>query len=94
LSIFGGFLKALSGGGGGATGAATAGGGGVAAASEPGGFNAAQPIAGTEMMARPSTVVNFTVQGDILDSDSTQSRIVQLLNDAIDTKGAVVRGMA
>ena len=93
LSIFGGFLKAISGGGG-ATGSATAGGGGVATMNEPGGFNAAQPLAGTEMMARPSTVVNFTVQGDILDSDSTQSRIVQLLNDAIDTKGAVVRGMA
>lgn len=42
----------------------------------------------------PNTVVNFTVQGDILDSDSTQQRIVSLLNDAIDTKGAVVRGLA
>jgi hypothetical protein len=93
LIAFGGFLKGLSGGGG-ATGAATTGGGGVASANEPGGFNAAQPLPTTEMMARPSTVVNFTVQGDILDSDSTQSRIVQLLNDAIDTKGAVVRGMA
>lgn len=95
LSIFGGFLKGLAGGGGGAGAAAAAGGGGggIAQPTEMGGgFNAALPMADTRL--QPSTVVNFTVQGDILDSDSTQNRIVQLLNDAIDTKGAVVRGFA
>lgn len=92
LVALGGALKALSGGAGGA-GAATAGGGGVAAEPQTvGGFNAGAPITDTRMT--PSTVVNFTIQGDVLDSDLTQNRIVQLLNDAIDTKGAVVRGMA
>jgi hypothetical protein len=42
----------------------------------------------------PNSVFNLTIQGDVLDSDATGSRIVQLLNSAIDTKGAVVRGFA
>ncbi|HNC40336.1 MAG TPA: hypothetical protein PK522_00980 [Nitrosomonas sp.] len=90
LSILGGVLKGLAGGGG-ATGSASAGGGVAAGGPESGSFNAAAPVADTRIA--PNTVVNFTVQGDILDSDSTQTRIVQLLNDAIDTKGAVVRGL-
>lgn len=91
LAIFGGLLKGLAGGGGGGA-ATTGGGGGIAAPTEMGtGFNAATPMPDTRI--QPNTVVNFTVQGDILDSDSTQNRIVQLLNDAIDSKGAVVRGI-
>lgn len=99
LSVFGGFLKGLSGGGGAGAGAGAGGGAGA----DTGGGVAAQgldtgPMGATGFIAEsrvaPNTVVNFTVQGDILDSDSTQSRIVSLLNDAIDTKGAVVRGLA
>jgi hypothetical protein len=47
-----------------------------------------------DLVRSPGTVVNFQVMGDILDSSDTQNRIVSLLNDAIDSKGAVVRGMA
>lgn len=72
-----------------------AGGGGVGAepatTPEAPAFDATAPI-GDGRMA-PQTVVNFQVMGDILDSSDTQSRIVALLNDAIDTKGAVIRGV-
>jgi hypothetical protein len=95
LSIFGGFLKALSGGGGGSQ--AMAGGGGVGAGSsttpEAPAFDATAMV-GEGATRAPQTVVNFQVMGDILDSSDTQNRIVALLNDAIDSKGAVVRGMA
>lgn len=90
LSIFGGVLKGLAGGGGG-TGSTNTGGGLATQGADTGAFTAASPIADTRI--QPNTVVNFTIQGDVLDSDSTQARIVQLLNDAIDTKGAVVRGI-
>jgi hypothetical protein len=74
-----------------------AGGGGVGAGAstspEAPAFDATAPI-GESAMRQPQTVVNFQVMGDILDSSDTQNRIVQLLNDAIDSKGAVVRGMA
>lgn len=93
LVVLGGILKAFSGGSAGAT--AMAGGGGVGAepatTPEAPAFDATAPI-GDGRMA-PQTVVNFQVMGDILDSSDTQSRIVALLNDAIDTKGAVIRGV-
>lgn len=93
LVVLGGILKAFGGGAGGAS--AMAGGGGVGAepatTPEAPAFDATAPI-GDGRMA-PQTVVNFQVMGDILDSSDTQSRIVALLNDAIDTKGAVIRGV-
>jgi hypothetical protein len=93
LVVLGGILKAFGGGAGGAK--AMAGGGGVGAepatTPEAPAFDATAPI-GDGRMA-PQTVVNFQVMGDILDSSDTQSRIVALLNDAIDTKGAVIRGV-
>jgi hypothetical protein len=94
LSILGGVLKGLAGGGGGSTSNASASsGGGLATSGDTmGTFSAGGPMA-TDTRINPNTVVNFTIQGDILDSDATQNRIVQLLNDAIDTKGAVVRGI-
>lgn len=95
LVAIGSVLKALSGGGGANTGV-TANGGGVAFTGDqtlPAGEQGLTQFQEAQRQA-PNTVVNFTVQGDILDSDSTQSRIVALLNDAIDTKGAVVRGLA
>lgn len=94
LVVLGGLLKAF---GGGAGGAATAGGGGVGASSsttpEAPAFDATAMV-GEGAVRAPQTVVNFQVMGDILDSSDTQNRIVALLNDAIDSKGAVVRGMA
>jgi len=93
LVVLGGILKAFSGGSAGAT--AMAGGGGVGAepatTPEAPAFDATAPIGDGRMS--PQTVVNFQVMGDILDSSDTQSRIVALLNDAIDTKGAVIRGV-
>jgi hypothetical protein len=93
LVVLGGILKAFSGGSAGAT--AMAGGGGVGAepatTPEAPAFDATAPIGDGRMT--PQTVVNFQVMGDILDSSDTQSRIVALLNDAIDTKGAVIRGV-
>ena len=91
LVAIGGVLKALSAGEGSNAGV-TATGGGVAFAGDTQTLiDQNRPEAIRE---NPVTQVNLTVQGDILDSESTGSRIVQLLNDAIDTKGAVVRGMA
>jgi hypothetical protein len=96
LIALGSVLSAIGEGGGGTNEGVTANGGGVA-------FTGNQPLPADQQgltafeaaeRQAPNTVVNFTVQGDILDSDSTQSRIVALLNDAIDTKGAVVRGLA
>lgn len=94
LVAIGTVLKALSGGGAGNEGV-TANGGGVAFTGNQA-LPAEQGLTSFQAAERqpPNTVVNFTVQGDILDSDSTQQRIVSLLNDAIDTKGAVVRGLA
>lgn len=55
------------------------------------GFNAAEVV--PEQRNQPNTVVNFNVQGSIMDSEDTQNRIVELLNSAIDTKGSVIRGL-
>ncbi|MBL0233170.1 MAG: hypothetical protein IPQ08_05855 [Chitinophagaceae bacterium] len=94
LSILGGVLKGLAGGGGGSTSnaSASAGGGLATGGDSMGTFSAAGPMA-TDSRVNPNTVINFTVQGDVLDSSDTQNRIVELLNSAIDTKGAVVRGL-
>lgn len=94
LIAIGGVLKALSGGGGGVpsgnTGV-TATGGGVAFTGDT--QTLIQQNEERDMVRAPQTVVNFQVMGDILDSSDTQNRIVSLLNDAIDTKGAVIRGV-
>ena len=94
LIAIGGILKALSGAGGGVpsgnTGV-TADGGGVAFTGDS--QTLIQQNEEQDMIRAPQTVVNFQVMGDILDSSDTQSRIVALLNDAIDTKGAVIRGV-
>lgn len=94
LIAIGGILKALSGAGGGVpsgnTGV-TATGGGVAFTGDS--QTLIQQNEERDMVRAPQTVVNFQVMGDILDSSDTQSRIVALLNDAIDTKGAVIRGV-
>lgn len=93
LVAIGGVLKALSGGGeapGANTGVASTG-GGVAFTGDT--QTLIQQNEERDMVRAPQTVVNFQVMGDILDSSDTQNRIVSLLNDAIDTKGAVIRGV-
>jgi len=94
LVAVGGVLKALAGGGGpsGTNEGVTATGGGVAFTGDT--QTLIQQNQQEDLVRSPGTVVNFQVMGDILDSSDTQNRIVALLNDAIDSKGAVVRGMA
>ena len=88
LSVFGGFLSGLGGGG-----EAPAPGAG-SVGSDLGGFDGGfvdQPVAQDEVQEQgPSIQVN--VQGDVLDSEETGTRIVQLINDAFDREGAVVTG--
>ena len=75
------------------TGAATSataslgtGGGGVATNESP-----ADVIEPTEVQNnQPQTAVTLNVQGDILDSDETGTRLVSLLNNAFDQKGVVL----
>jgi hypothetical protein len=94
LIALGSLMKAaFSGGGvtGGANTGVTATGGGVAFTGDT--QTLIQQNEERDMVRAPQTVVNFQVMGDILDSSDTQNRIVSLLNDAIDTKGAVIRGV-
>lgn len=89
LATFGGALKALSGGGGG-VGSTSGGGGGVAAS--PDATNPVNEITPQEEKVREAnTSVVINIQGDILDSDETGSRIIGLVNDAFDKKGVQIR---
>ena len=79
LAVLGGFL-----------GATTAG-------PETGGGIASSPSSSTELTPaesltrqQPGTSVSLTVQGNILDSDESGSRIVALINSAFDKKGVVI----
>lgn len=86
LKIFGAFLGAKSGAGatGGGGGGGTATGGGVSIG--PTNDTVPRDTINTE----PRTAVNLTIQGDVLDSDESGSRILDLLNKNFDTKGGVV----
>jgi hypothetical protein len=86
LILFGGALKAAAGKG-----------SGGAAPSSTGGGIATTPSSTTELTPQesltrqePSTAVQVTIQGDVLDSDESGSRIVALINEAFDKKGVVV----
>jgi hypothetical protein len=91
LVAIGGVLKALSGGEGANTGV-NASGGGVAFSGDT--QTLIEQNRPEEIRETQTAQINLTVQGDILDSDDTGLRLVKLLNDSIDTKGAIVRGMA
>jgi hypothetical protein len=87
LIIFGSALKASVGKGGGAGAAATSGsGGGVSAPASP-----TTELSPTQERAKPDTNVQVVIQGDVLDSDESGSRIVQLINNAFDKKGVAVQ---
>lgn len=62
-------------------------GGGIAASPSP-----STELAPTESLTRqePGTQVSVVIQGDVLDSDESGSRIVRLINDAFDKKGVVI----
>jgi len=86
LATFGGILKALSGGKSKTSEQGVSGGG---IATSPSDSTALTP---SESLVRqaPSTAVSVVIQGDVLDSDASGSRIVQLINDAFDKKGVVI----
>ena len=83
LVLIGGALKAMS--------------SGPAGAAASGGGIASSPSSSTELTPaesltrqQPGTSVSLTVQGNILDSDESGSRIVALINSAFDKKGVVI----
>ena len=85
LIIFGSALKAAVSKGGSSSAPAT--GGGIA--STPG---ASTELTPTQNLTRqePGTSVSVVIQGDVLDSDESGSRIVSLINSAFDKKGVVI----
>ena len=90
LVALGAALKAMAGGSG-QTAATPAGSAGISAgiSTQPSPATEMTPVAETVREANTQVVVN--IQGDVLDSDSTGSRIVSLINDAFDKKGVQIR---
>lgn len=86
LATFGGVLKALSGGKSKASTASDSGGG---IASSP---SAATELTPTQDLQRQEagTAVSVVIQGDVLDSEESGSRVVALINQAFDKKGVVI----
>lgn len=73
------------------------GGGGGGASFDVGGGIASSPSTSTDLTqpqdlqrAEATTGVSITIQGDVLDSDESGSRIVSLINSAFDKKGVVI----
>jgi hypothetical protein len=89
LVIFGSALKASVGAGGasGPTGSVGAGGGGVTDTAQ----NPSNNFAATQEERIADTTVNLTIMGDVMDSDASSMRIIDLLNDAFDKKGVTIR---
>lgn len=86
LIALGGALKAMSGGIGSSSAAASTGGGIAATPSTSTDLTPTQDLQRTEA----STGVSVVIQGDVLDSDESGSRIVNLINQAFDKKGVVI----
>jgi hypothetical protein len=86
LATFGGILSALGGGGGSAAQSPSASAGGIAASPSP-----TTELTPAEQLQEPQTAVSLVVNGDVYDSDGTGERIANLLSDAFDKKGVVVR---
>lgn len=93
LATIGGILA--SSGGGGAPSGSTAG-GGVAAAPGGGGLTASPDNPASDIVANepagPKTNIAVNIQGDVLDSQESSLRIVDLLNSAFDQQGVTVTG--
>jgi len=98
LVVGGGALKALAGSGAGGSSAANAAGGGVSASNIPldqSGIVGPEDEGPAELEKRKTdTVVNLTIQGDVLDSDSSSLKIVDLLNSAFDKQGVALSSNA
>lgn len=87
LATFGGVLKAISGGKSSTSQSSVSEGGGIAATPSP-----STELTPTQNLTRqePGTSVSVVIQGDVLDSDESGSRIVSLINSAFDKKGVVI----
>jgi hypothetical protein len=91
LVIFGSALKASVGAGGGAS-APAGGAGAVPGVTTPIAETPATELTPTsETLREAQTQVVVNVQGDILDSDETGSRIISLINEVYDKKGVQIR---
>lgn len=88
LATAGGVLSAVGGGGatGGGSGGGIEGGGITASAGEVTDF--------TDDVAEPDTTISVTIQGDVLDSQESGTRIVSIINDAFDKQGITIRSGA
>lgn len=86
LVIFGAALKSAVGKGGGSSAGASSGGGIASSPSENTQLTQQQDLDRQEA----STSVSVVIQGDVLDSDESGSRIVDLINQAFDKKGVVI----
>jgi hypothetical protein len=82
LAAFGGVLSAAGGGGGGGGSAPSPGGGGTSS-------GLSSPELGTEPQ-KPQNQISVTIMGDVLDSNDTGTRIVDLLRQYGDKNGAAV----
>ena len=88
LIALGTILKSFAGGAAGAGAPIGGGGGGVASATSD------TEIAEEQEREEPETRIAVNIQGDVLDSDETGLRIVELLNKELDTSGSIVTGLA
>lgn len=69
-------------------------GGGVASSSNfvAGGAEDPPAIAQAQEREEPNTEVSVTIQGDVLDSDASGIRIVDIINNAFEKDGVVIKG--
>lgn len=58
---------------------------------DTGGFPVQEPIGDSERRREVSTNVEVVINGDILDSDDTGSRVIDLINRAYDKQGVTIR---
>lgn len=86
LAAFGGILAGLGGGPATAPAAGSPGGPPLATSPVDDGIDLDEDV----IERRPDTTVSVNIQGDVLDSDDTGLRIVNIINDAFDKQGVVV----
>lgn len=93
LATFGGALQGFGGSVGGAGSGVGATGGGIGAGGgfdDGGGLTSPDLVDQTEEREQPATQVALTVNGDILDSEETGTRIAQILSDSFQNDGIVI----
>lgn len=91
MAAFGGLLSASTGGSTSGAGASGGGGGGGGVAITPAQDSSDLTGIADLQNAEPQTQVVVNIAGDVLDSDTTGTRIVDLINTAFDKKGVVIQ---